>query len=654
MFFPQAMTDIQLIVPARDMMAVTNVLAGQGVFHQVDASYLSSKANLTLHESWQDKAAEYAVLERRILFVMKSLGVEEGSPENIEKTSMIEIDMALPQVEHLEREVNAASKKLAGEQEKLEQLQTTLQQIEPLAGIDFDMSALRNPQHIFSMLGIIPSANMDRLQTSLARIPFVFLTLRLNRQKAVVWLAGLQNNSDILERAARSAYLNPVSLPADYQGTPSEIIQSLQGDIERTSQRIAKQKEMVTLLHEAHKQQLDSLLWRVRGSRMLVEAVAHFGRLQYTYLIVGWVPTSKVAGLTARLKQVSNEILIESFSRKRGTGNSGENIPVALKNPKLLNPFQALVVTFSQPRYEELDPTFIIAVTFPLLFGAMFGDVGHGLLLALLGGLLVSRKVPALRGLAGLGGLVIACGLVATLFGFLYGSIFGMENILPALWLHPMDNIMEILLITIGAGVVLLSIGFIIGILNAWVVHDWGRLLFDRNGIAGLVLYWSLLGLVASFFIKGIPISSMLFLSIAILSGLTVMLSEALKNLLQGIRPLIEESLFAYAIQVFFELFETVVSFLSNSLSYVRVGAFAVAHVGLSAVFFILAELVSPVHGPGYWIVIILGTVFIVGFEGLIVGIQSMRLEYYEFFSKFYMGGGIQYKPLTIVPPVED
>jgi V/A-type H+-transporting ATPase subunit I len=313
-----------------------------------------------------------------------------------------------------------------------------------------------------------------------------------------------------------------------------------------------------------------------------------------------------------------------------------------------------LVVTFSQPRYEELDPTFIIAVTFPLLFGAMFGDVGHGLLLALLGGLLVSRKVPALRGLAGLGGLVIACGLVATLFGFLYGSIFGMENILPALWLHPMDNIMEILLITIGAGVVLLSIGFIIGILNAWVVHDWGRLLFDRNGIAGLVLYWSLLGLVASFFIKGIPISSMLFLSIAILSGLTVMLSEALKNLLQGIRPLIEESLFAYAIQVFFELFETVVSFLSNSLSYVRVGAFAVAHVGLSAVFFILAELVSPVHGPGYWIVIILGTVFIVGFEGLIVGIQSMRLEYYEFFSKFYMGGGIQYKPLTIVPPVED
>jgi V/A-type H+-transporting ATPase subunit I len=652
MFYPQAMTDLQLIVPARDMMIVTKVLAGQGVFHQVDASYLSSEANSAPSNSWQDKAAEYAVLERRLLVVMKSLDVEEGMPSTADQTSMIEIEMALPIVEQIEQEVNKASEQLAGERKKLEHIESTLQQIEPLAGIDLDMSVLRDPQHIFSMLGIMPSANMDRLQTSLARIPFVFLTLRQDRQKAVVWLAGPQNNSDILERAARSAYLNPVSLPAGHRGSPSEIIESLQTAIERTNQYIAEQKQAVAQLHEAHKQQIQTLLWRVRGSRMLVEAIAHFGQLQYTYLIVGWVPTSKVAGLTERLKQVSKEILVEAYPSKRGS--SRQNVPVALNNPKLLSPFQELVTTFAQPRYEELDPTFLIAVTFPLLFGAMFGDVGHGLLLALLGGVLVSRKVPALRGLAGLGGLIIACGLVATLFGFLYGSIFGMENVLPALWMRPMGNIMRILLITIGAGVVLLSIGFLIGILNAWMARDWGRLLFDRNGIAGLVLYWSIIGLAAGFFIGGFPIPPLVFLILAVVSGLIVMLSEVLKHLVEGIRPLIGESLATYAIQVFFELFETMVSFLSNSLSYVRVGAFAVAHVGLSAVFFILAELVSPVHGIGYWFVIALGTVFIVGFEGLIVGIQSMRLEYYEFFSKFFIGGGTHYKPLTLIPPVEE
>ena len=652
MFYPQAMTDLQLIVPARDMMAVTKVLAGQGVFHQVDASYLSSEVDSAPPSSWQDKAAEYAVLERRILVVMKSLDVEEGAPSTAAQTAMIETELVRPKVEQIEQEVNRASEQLAGEQRKLEQIESTLQQIEPLSGIDLDMSALRDPQHIFSMLGIMPFANIDRLQTSLARVPFVFLTLRKDRQKAVVWLAGPQNNSDILERAARSAYLNPVNLPAGHRGTPSEIIESLQSEIERANQRVAEQNKIASQLRETLKQQLQTLLWRVRGSRMLIDAIAHFGQLQFTYLIVGCVPTSKMAGLKEQLKQVSKETLIQEFPLKRGSAR--QNVPAALNNPRLLNPFQALVTTFAQPRYEELDPTFLIALTFPLLFGAMFGDVGHGLLLALLGAVLVSRKVPLLRGLAGLGGLIMACGLVATLFGFLYGSIFGMENVLPALWMRPMDNIMKILLITIGAGVVLLSIGFLIGILNAWMARDWGRLLFDRNGIAGLVLYWSIIGLAAGFFIGGFPIPVLVFLILAIVSGLVVMFSEVLKHVIEGIRPLIGESLPTYAIQVFFELFETMVSFLSNSLSYVRVGAFAVAHVGLSAVFFILAELVSPVHGIGYWFVIALGTVFIVGFEGLIVGIQSMRLEYYEFFSKFFTGGGTHYKPLTLVPPAEE
>jgi V/A-type H+-transporting ATPase subunit I len=651
MFFPQAMTDLQLIVPARDMLAVTKILAGQGVFHQVDASYLNSEANSSPSNSWQDKTAEFAVLERRILFVMKSLDVEEGLPESAEQTALIEIETARPQVEHIEQEVNEASELLAQAQKKLVQIEDTLQQVEPLVGVDLDMSTLRNPQHMFSMLGIIPAANMDRLQTSLARIPFVFLILRQDRRRAVVWLAGPQNNRDILERAARSAYLNPVDLPAGYRGTPAEIILSLQTAIERTHQHIAEQKEVVARLHEAFKPELQALLWRVRGSRMVTEAVAHFGQLQYTYLISGWVPTARVAGLTDHLKGASKEILIESFPSRRGS--TRQNVPVALKNPKLLNPFQELVTTFAQPRYEELDPTILIALTFPLLFGAMFGDVGHGLLLALLGGVLISRKVPALRGLGSLGGLVLACGLVATLFGFLYGSFFGMENILPALWIRPMDNIMQILLITIGAGIILLSIGFLVGILNAWMARDWGRLLFDRNGIAGLVLYWSIIGLAAGFFLGSFPVSPLVFLILMALSGIVVMLSEVLKHWVQGIRPLIGESLPTYAIQVFFELFETMVSFLSNSLSYVRVGAFAVAHVGLSAVFFILAELVSPVHGIGYWIVIALGTVFIVGFEGLIVGIQSMRLEYYEFFSKFFTGGGTRYTPLTLVPPLD-
>ncbi len=99
----------------------------------------------------------------------------------------------------------------------------------------------------------------------------------------------------------------------------------------------------------------------------------------------------------------------------------------------------------------------------------------------------------------------------------------------------------------------------------------------------------------------------------------------------------------------FFELFETVISLMSNTLSYVRMGAFAVAHGALSLVIAILAELVSPGHGVGYWMVIVLGNAFVIGFEGMIVGIQTLRLEYYELFSKFFTGGGVPFSPLAML-----
>jgi V/A-type H+-transporting ATPase subunit I len=274
--------------------------------------------------------------------------------------------------------------------------------------------------------------------------------------------------------------------------------------------------------------------------------------------------------------------------------------------------------------------------------------------LALLGGLIASRKVKALHGLANLGMIIVVCGLAAMAFGFLYGSIFGLDNILPVLWIRPVDNIMQILALTIGAGVVLLSLGFLLNILNAWMARDWGRVLFGNNGLAGLVLYWSLIGLVAGAFIKGWPVRPLPFIIAAVAAGLVVMFSEVLKHLVERHRPLTDSGPGTYAIQAIFELFETLIRFLSNSLSYVRVGAFAVAHSGLSAVVFILAELASPVHGVGYWLVVVLGNLFIVGFEGLIVGIQAMRLEYYEFFSKFFTGGGLRYKPLTLLPTPDE
>jgi len=646
MFQSQAMSQIELVVPAQDIVPVTEVLADLGVFHQIDASYLRTRDGTHPAEYWQERTATFTALERRILNVMQMLGVAEGELPPMEELHSIEPDVVDTALGNLEMETQARVKEAEEERKNLDRLQGFIRQLEPLQALEINIEELSTLRYIFLLLGTIPTENLERLQTSLARIPSTLLVLQREDHLALVALFGSQSDSEILERAARSAYLNPINLPETYRGTPAEIIQALTAGMERAQEHVAACEAEIEKLHTARVPQLRNLLWRVRASRVLAEAIARFGQLHYTYLVLGWVPTQQVDRLRRELRNVSGGMLIEA--RPPDRQESEEEVPTALQNPPLLQGFQQLVTNYGAPRYDEIDPTLLLAVTFPLMYGVMFGDVGHGAVLALLGLLLASGRVRSLGQRRGLGLLVAMCGLTSMVFGFLYGSVFGLEQVLPPLWLRPLENITDILLMAIVMGVVLLNVGFVCNLINAWLIRDWGRFLFGASGVAGVVLYWSLIGLVARSFVGDLPLNSSVVTIGAVLGGLGVTLSELLGRLLQRERPLLESGAGAYVAQALFELFETVISFMSNSLSYVRMGAFAVAHSGLSAVVFILAGLISPSPGPGYWVVVAVGNLAVIAFEGLIVGIQTMRLEYYEFFSKFFTGGGLPYRPLSL------
>ena len=645
MFYPQEMTRISIIARQDTAVAVTHALAEAGALHLVDARHLGSEIKADLAADWVQKSATYAELERHALALMQTLGVSDSMPQTDGWTSVVDSAAANATLEQIEREARAITERVAGETRKLEQLQSYVQQLTPIREIDIEVSRLSSPRHLFSALGAMPVENVARMRTSLARVPFVLLTLRQDQQQAVVWLLGRRADSDILERAARGAYLNPLSLPEAYQGTPGQILNAVEAEMATVRQRVAAEKAALEDLRRLRQDQLQALLWHVRASHLLADAIAHFGSLRYTYLVVGWVPTAHLSQLQARLKGLSSEIVVRTTPVKRS--EAGADVPVGLQNPGFLVGFQQLLSNYGWPRYQELDPTAVIGLTFPVLYGAMFGDVGHGLLLALAGLLLASRKVRALAGFAGLGMTIVFCGLAATLFGFLYGSFFGFEGVLPALLFHPLSNIMQILLLAVGGGVVVLVAGFLISIVNAYVDRDWGRLLVGNNGLAGLLLYLSLLGLAAAVALPHFPIPGTGLGILALLSALAVMLSEPLSHAIQSSRHPAPESVVTAGVEGFFEVFETLISLLSNSLSYVRVGAFAVAHGGLSAVILILATTASASHGLPYWLVVALGNLVIVGFEGLVVGIQTLRLHYYEFFSKFFTGGGTRYAPLT-------
>jgi V/A-type H+-transporting ATPase subunit I len=636
------MSRVELVIPERDVIPVTETLIGSSLFHLSSTVYAETQENGYHTPEWQEQATEFAALEQRLGSVLTALDLHEPAPPS-EHARLIELSDARSEVARLEQEVQRPIDIVEEIEREIDQRQRYLDELEPLAELEADLDALRNTEYVHIILGVMPTANIERFRSSLELIPFALVPLHSGEHLTTVALFGRRSDADILERAARSAYVNPLNPPDRYHGTPGAAISALNNEIAELRQRDVEGQEVIQNLRETHGPELRQLLQRVQASRMLTHTIAGLGRLHYTYLASGWVPSVEVPALEQQIRAISPKILIEVDTPRR---QEGGYVPVSLKNPPLIRLFQGLVTTYGYPSYAELDPTPLIALTFPLIFGLMFGDIGHGLVLALLGLLLASRRVQALRGLASLGGIMVICGVASTVFGFLYGSLFGFEDVIAPLWLRPLNQITDILIVTVGIGTVLLTVGMVQNLINAALVRQWGRFLFDRNGLMGLIFYWSVLGIAVGTLMPNLPIPLELLSALAVFGGLALLLSEPLERWVEGEHPLIQGSLGTYLIEAFVELFETAIGLFSNTLSYVRIGAFAVAHGALSMVVFLIAEIVGPARGVGYWIVVLFGNLFVIGFEGMIVGIQTLRLEYYEFFNKFFSGGGMRYRPL--------
>ena len=656
MFFPREMTEVELIIPSKDLVAVTKVLSGRGVFHQVDSAYLGLES--LGPSTWQDKAANYSTLERRIQSIMQTLGLAEEQKGSTE-FDIVDAESVRPAVDRIEGDVKGVGDQLGVEKKRLESLEAQLKQLEPIAHLNFEVGSLRKSDHVHSILGVMKADTkvIERLDS--IRVPHVLFELKRDAKDAVVWLLGSKNNSDELERAAKSAFLNPLTLPEEFSGTPQQVVEKTRKAIEESKQKIFEFESQLGKLGGVHKVELQKLWWDAHVSRLMADAIARFGQLRHTYVVVGWVPAADMPLLTEKLKQASKEILIEAIPTER-TGHH-DNVPVALLNNKWLKPIQELVTTYGRPSYGELDPTILVALTFPILYGAMFGDLGQGLVMMLVG--FLSHKKIFMKGLSSLGLLLVYCGFFASIFGALYGSIFGFEGHLieeylhfhfEPLWLSPLENILTILGFAIDAGIVILLFSYLLSLFNMARARDWAHFWFGHTGVVAIVFYFCFLTILNGL-LGTTPIAPKIAAAISTLPlpfniltpifAFGVMFNGLFRNIAEGHRPLIEGGVVMYLVTAFMDLFESVISMLSNTLSFVRVGAFAVAHGGLSLAFFSLAGEEPTI---GFWITLLIGNIFIIGFEGLIVYIQTMRLHYYEILGKFFHGGGMRFEPLRL------
>ena len=572
-----------------------------------------------------------------------------GFLENPEETEP-DTSLGLNDIFELIRTMNEEYLKLQAKQEewkkKKEEIASKQKIIEPFRPMGGDLSQVLHYKYISYRFGKMPQEQYQKLEKYLlGELDAVFVKGVQDEQFVYGAYFAAPDHLQKTDAVFRSLHFERVEIPAQYEGSPEEASQKLlkeMYDIQKKIEEIDKEAA------EMFKKKAPQLIW----AKQRLEELAHNfdvrkmaarveDKKEDYYILCGWMAEDDVKKFMAEAEQDDKVFVVVEDDHDSYFGEP----PTKLENPKLFKPFEMFVGMYGLPAHNEMDPTLFVGLTYSFIFGVMFGDVGQGLLLVIVGALVYHFKKSPLAG------IIATAGVFSTIFGFMFGSVFGFEDVIQPLWLRPIDHMTTlpfvgklntVFIVSIAFGMGLIVIAMVLHIINAFREHDTQSTWFDPNGVAGLVFYGSVAAVVI-LFMSGRPTPAGIVL--AVMFGvplLLILLKEPLTNRLKKKKEKMKEGKVMFFVEGFFELFEMLLSYFSNTLSFVRIGAFAVSHAAMMEVVLMLAGVES---GNTNWVVVVLGNLFVCLMEGLVVGIQVLRLEYYEMFSRFYKGSGRKFEP---------
>ena len=559
----------------------------------------------------------------------------------------ISLENIQPLVQSLDEKLSKINKRCEELSEQRLSLQEDLKKIKPFLTLPEDVDKLIHYRFVQARFGRIPLEYYEKFKEYVYdNLDTMFYPCH---QDDYVWgiYFVLWTKMEQVDAVFSSMHFERMYLKKDYyHGTPQQIYAELEARLENVNREYARCENKMQKLLEGDGAMILSAqaalnaLSRNFDVRKVAACVKE--HQETFYILCGWMSEKDAS---AFMKEIENDTKLFCIIEDDNNKISGTP-PTKLKNPKIFKPFEMYVKMYGLPDYHEIDPTIFVALTYSFIFGAMFGDVGQGLLLAIGGFLLYRIKHMNLAAIIG------TAGIFSTFFGFMFGSIFGFENIIEPIWLHPTEamtlvpglgNMNTVFVVAIAFGMFLILVTMIFHIINAVRSRDLENTWFDQNAVCGLVFY-GMLTVSALLFLTGHALPAAVVLGVMFgVPLLLIMFKEPITRFLTKQGPVIEGSKPMFLVQSFFELFEIMLSFLSNTLSFVRIGAFAVSHAAMMGVVLMLAGAESG--GNINWFIIVLGNLFVCAMEGLIVGIQVLRLEYYEMFSRFYKGSGREFRP---------
>jgi V/A-type H+-transporting ATPase subunit I len=560
------------------------------------------------------------------------------------------LESTTQQISMLKKEVDELNASLSTVQEKITQLNHIKDMLTIMDKMNVDLAALQELKLIQITAATIPHKNFEGLKTALNEFPLILHRSDLTKENDFIFLSVPSKQGADVEKVLKAhraeIFSIPETLPHDVAGALEEVNIQLKDNGNKENSTSASLKKV----GQENRDKLVS--WKETTENILVLLNAEKKILQSGRLatVEGFVPEKGFAALQEKV----HDILGEKAIVLRKEPEEAQDPPTELKNSRFVKPFEELTKLYGLPHYDELDPTPFMAITFPILFGLMFGDIGHGLLI-FVGGLTLFLLIKKNQGIRDVCWIMTTCGIAAIVAGALYGEFFGKELFAP-LWFSPFNNVFGFLVFSLYVGVAQITFGLSLELANSLIKRNVvdaalmtaPKMAFYLGAVYLITVYKLNIGSWFSgpILLILVPFFFMVFAKPGFVAMSNLSSTRSVQAQTQeGLSTEAKESSLGESL---FESGDLVTRLLSNSISYTRILALLMAHWALILVTYTIAGMVGNASIPALvlsGIIILGGNLFVIALEGLIVFIHTLRLHFYEWFTKFYHDGGTEFSP---------
>ncbi|MBN2508900.1 MAG: ATPase V [Spirochaetales bacterium] len=677
MIFTQSMSHLTALVLKKDGEACTKALLDLGLLDFVEIRELPGGSDNRISPGViNEQEGRLTETRKRLETFIRAAESPSWVPPVLSVDNLKDFS-----IDQTEKELDTFTAGLQEKKERQRVLQQEILRMEEMArqlalygSVGDHIGAASESGYLAFLSGTVPSGNADAMEAAFNDMPSVVLRLGVHDNDTAFLVIVMKKDEPRADRLLSG--FSWQSQPLDRQHSGEEVKTGALGELKgRIASVRDAQKKIEQDIDGAMKARLPWMkeTWQLLRTKELYFSMQdHFSSTDRTILFSGWVPASRQKDMEKAIRDASHSVCALDWQKADEVNHLTEGAvkaPVKLDNPKALKPFEMLVTNYAVPEYGTIDPTFFVAAAYLIMFGLMFGDAGHGLVLVLLGTLLHRFTSAAKEGMKNLARLIQYCGFSAVAAGILFGSYFGLPAA-PPLWFnfhalvagHSSGNpnytsIYSILLITIYFGIGVIGTGLVLNWTNLLRKGRWMHLIFDKGGLVGGWMY--AFGVYTGFFFakssyRELPSASILLVGFA-LPALVLLIKEPMEHLLHrkhGQKRKV--NIMTWVMEWIVELLEIFSGYLANTLSFMRVAGLGIAHVSLMMAFSQIAvSTTGSLANPLGLLIYIAGNVLVIALEGLSAGIQSLRLNYYEFFSKYFTGAGKAYMPISLKDRIE-